>query len=215
MTTITIPRETWDAMREALEHGIKWLNICDKPRECIPLHEALSAAKAVSDEPKVKLIPTAEELGTPVQPQAQGEASCGTCGNTYLAVRTDVYKDKREFMYCDCCGAMADRKTWNRAHPQASEPVALKERSTNPLATQNQVELTDKASEPAWRDIETAPKDGTDFMGGWFDMPNFILGCSMRPVKYHQNSWWESSEDYKVRTPTHWMPLPAAPEDTK
>lgn len=63
-----------------------------------------------------------------------------------------------------------------------------------------------------WMPIETAPKDGTDFMGGWFDNPNFILGCSMRPVKYHMNSWWESNEDYKVRTPTHWMPLPPPPK---
>lgn len=34
------------------------------------------------------------------------------CGNDYLAIRTDIYKDKREFVYCDVCGALADRKTW-------------------------------------------------------------------------------------------------------
>jgi transcription elongation factor Elf1 len=38
--------------------------------------------------------------------------SCKLCGNTYLVTRTDVYKDKRAFVYCDCCGAMADSKTW-------------------------------------------------------------------------------------------------------
>jgi predicted RNA-binding Zn-ribbon protein involved in translation (DUF1610 family) len=41
--------------------------------------------------------------------------SCPNCGNEYLAIRTDVYKDKREFYYCDCCGAMADKKTWKKA----------------------------------------------------------------------------------------------------
>jgi len=29
----------------ALAHGIKWLNICDKPRECLPLHDALTAGR--------------------------------------------------------------------------------------------------------------------------------------------------------------------------
>lgn len=62
---ITIPRETFEAMREALRHGIRWLNICDKPRECIPMHEALSAAKIVDHS---------EQHIDRVQPQAQGEA---------------------------------------------------------------------------------------------------------------------------------------------
>ena len=69
-------------------------------------------------------------------------------------------------------------------------------------------------AEPAgWKPIETAPKDGTSFMAGWFDGPS-NPGCNMRPVKRHMGAWWESNEDYKVRTPTHWMPLPAAPKDT-
>ena len=64
-----------------------------------------------------------------------------------------------------------------------------------------------------WQPIETAPKDGTSFMAGWFDWPS-DPGCNMCPVKRHMGAWWESGEDYKVRTPTHWMPLPAAPKDT-
>lgn len=72
MTTITIPRETFDALREALENiaGDKWPDPEMTAEEYA--REALAAAKAVS-EPKVKLIPTAEELGTPVQPQAQAD----------------------------------------------------------------------------------------------------------------------------------------------
>jgi hypothetical protein len=42
--------------------------------------------------------------------------ACKTCGNEYLASRTDVHKDKRPFIYCDCCGAMADSKTWYLTH---------------------------------------------------------------------------------------------------
>jgi len=50
------------------------------------------------------------------------------CGNSYLAIRTDLYKDKREFIYCDCCGAMADRETWHRATlPAAAEAPALRD----------------------------------------------------------------------------------------
>ncbi len=44
--------------------------------------------------------------------KVQDLPSCATCDNSYLAIRTDVYKDKREFVYCDCCGAMADKATW-------------------------------------------------------------------------------------------------------
>lgn len=45
-----------------------------------------------------------------------------SCGNSYLAIRTDIYKDKREFIYCDCCGAMATRDLWCAA--LAAQPVA-------------------------------------------------------------------------------------------
>jgi len=38
--------------------------------------------------------------------------ACPVCENEYLALRTDVYKDARPFVYCDCCGAMADKRTW-------------------------------------------------------------------------------------------------------
>ena len=34
------------------------------------------------------------------------------CGNSYLAIRTDIYKDKRQFVYCDCCGALTTRDLW-------------------------------------------------------------------------------------------------------
>jgi hypothetical protein len=50
----------------------------------------------------------------PVQEPLPG--ACKTCGNEYLSSRTDVHKDKRPFIYCDCCGAMADSKTWYLTH---------------------------------------------------------------------------------------------------
>lgn len=53
-------------------------------------------------------------------------SSCKLCGNTYLAIRTDIYKDKRAFVYCDCCGAMADSKSWYMAHCNIEEQDAVK-----------------------------------------------------------------------------------------
>lgn len=40
-------------------------------------------------------------------------SKCPCCENEYLSIRTDFYKDSREFVYCDVCGAMADRRIWN------------------------------------------------------------------------------------------------------
>lgn len=68
------------------------------------------------------------------------------------------------------------------------------------------------AERAAWQPIETAPHDGTSFMAGWFDGPS-NPGCNMRPIKRYMGAWWESNEDYKVRTPTHWMPLPTPPKE--
>ena len=51
-------------------------------------------------------------------------SDCGTCGNYYLAIRTDLYKDKRPFVYCDCCGSMGDLKLWNRANAKPENPPA-------------------------------------------------------------------------------------------
>ena len=50
------------------------------------------------------------------------------CGNSYLAIRTDIYKDGREFIYCDCCGALADRKTWQAAFRPAPKVAGSSDR---------------------------------------------------------------------------------------
>jgi len=42
--------------------------------------------------------------------------NCPACGNNYLAIRTDISKDGREFIYCDCCGALATRNIWEMAN---------------------------------------------------------------------------------------------------
>lgn len=39
-----------EQQQKALKHAIKWLNICDKPRECMPLHAALAAGQQALEQ---------------------------------------------------------------------------------------------------------------------------------------------------------------------
>ena len=48
---------------------------------------------------------------------------CPRCGNSYLAIRTDFYKDKREFVYCDCCGCIAEKEIWNSIRLEQQTPA--------------------------------------------------------------------------------------------
>lgn len=55
-----------------------------------------------------------------------------------------------------------------------------------------------------WRSIETAPKDGTRVLichTGWYSP---VVG------RFELREWLD--DEQMVRLPTHWMPLPAAPE---
>lgn len=58
-----------------------------------------------------------------------------------------------------------------------------------------------------WQPIETAPKDGTDILLGFANdnRPAVVAG------------WYDNWEEYDTINvvkgrPTHWMPLPEAPE---
>jgi hypothetical protein len=70
----------------------------------------------------------------------------------------------------------------------------------------------------AWQPIETAPKDGTPVdlwqprIGRWtnmrWDYHNWMSG---KPVG--EKSWGGGSRDGPDAEPTHWMPVPAPPND--
>lgn len=65
-----------------------------------------------------------------------------------------------------------------------------------------------------WQPIETAPKDRTEVLifGMWATYP------TMHVAQWRQGQWKVDTEDgfWGVDvTPTHWMPLPATPTDTK
>ena len=58
-----------------------------------------------------------------------------------------------------------------------------------------------------WKPIESAPKDGTDFLAliPWQRKHHQMVGCFAPDGKFH--SWPGRS----VYAPTHWQPLPAPP----
>ena len=59
-----------------------------------------------------------------------------------------------------------------------------------------------------WQPIDTAPKDGTDVLV-WCGGAMFIACMEV-------GRWFFDRTDYSVKPlPTHWMPLPAPPENVK
>lgn len=70
-----------------------------------------------------------------------------------------------------------------------------------------------RAEGAGWQPIETAPKDGTRILVWIGD--DFPMVAKWKESKY--GSWWNPCEDLIADVlgacaPTHWMPLPAAPE---
>jgi hypothetical protein len=76
-----------------------------------------------------------------------------------------------------------------------------------------------------WQKMETAPKDGTEFLmvlerrvviGKWYDLTDnkyYDWSCDV-----HKGWCWEwdgHSGDCDTVQPTHWMPLPKPPEGVR
>jgi len=67
----------------------------------------------------------------------------------------------------------------------------------------NQLESALPVSRPTWRDIATAPKDGTRFIAWGPTMA--VAEC-----EWVRSAWYRSNQ-YPSVEPTHWMPLPDPP----
>ena len=63
-------------------------------------------------------------------------------------------------------------------------------------------------AKPQWRDIATAPKDGTWVLG--FGDGMGIVNC-VYIMACDRDIWFETYSENSV-TPKHWMPLPDGPE---
>lgn len=71
-----------------------------------------------------------------------------------------------------------------------------------------------------WQPIETAPKDGTwillykeQELSGIVQVDEWCP--SIQTVKWAYDRWCECSGYSAFATPTHWMPLPKPPTETK
>jgi len=56
---------------------------------------------------------------------------------------------------------------------------------------------------PTWRDIDSAPKDGTPILGGGYSCGEWYCVT----LEITSDNWRDDWED----APTHWQPLPSAP----
>ena len=83
--------------------------------------------------------------------------------------------------------------------------------SDETLVAELRAALAPGAGDEGWRDIATAPKDGTTILAYW-DV-GAIPECSVHASKFHKGQWYEPNEDYPQSNPTHWMPLPEPPRD--
>lgn len=57
-----------------------------------------------------------------------------------------------------------------------------------------------------WRDIESAPKDGTEILVSNNEF--------MALVSWYDGEWVEAARELDYMVPTHWMPLPPLPKDS-
>lgn len=67
---------------------------------------------------------------------------------------------------------------------------------------------------PEWRPMESAPKDGTEILLGWFHLPgqtNMDVG-SWLPSRNRWQGHYIVFTDHRASQPTHWMPLPEVPD---
>ncbi len=96
--------------------------------------------------------------------------------------------------------------------PTENERVLIEDAISGYVALQ-----AESSQGEGWRDIASAPKDGTDILA----IVDGVHPGTGRPfipevVYWDSNQWWNCmwspEEDRCLYEPTHWMPLPAAPQ---
>lgn len=62
-----------------------------------------------------------------------------------------------------------------------------------------------------WQPIETAPKDGTDFLAWLMGNTHMVIYFDASIDSLYPWRATDSNSCYHVDAPTHWMPLPEPP----
>lgn len=78
-------------------------------------------------------------------------------------------------------------------------------------------ENTLRSLDDGWRPIESAPKDGTWVLGYWPTVcPQDRINTMQWYVSVFDGSYWmDAGNHLDWLEPTHWMPLPALPQDKR
>lgn len=224
---ITVPRETWDALREVLklcyEHCRVYHPEVDTNNVGQSVRQALTAANAVS-EPKVKLIPTAQEMGTPVQPQFVGCAyyeSNGGCCESEEPCKADVQNNavvqpqaqgeasKSQKTWCEYVAGVVC--TYLNEPDNGDKYKAIAGIIERRLWALPAPDAGNPITESGWRPIETAPKDGSEILLGHPD-GSMAVGWWREARSHGRVAGWSDGDDFAMTWPSHWKPKPAAPE---
>ncbi|MBJ2162910.1 DUF551 domain-containing protein [Acidovorax sp. IB03] len=103
----------------------------------------------------------------------------------------------------------------NREFPGSAKGAAITSESPTPPAEQQATKETSGGFH-VWRDISTAPKDGSRFVATGHNYGLYSEGRHACVAQWFRGSWIEASEwneASELTYLTHWMPLPSPPDD--
>lgn len=103
-------------------------------------------------------------------------------------------------------------RIWTQAQPAPSKAFCSysdKPEPINGFTEYVRVDLTLPQGPVGWRDISTAPKDGTRFLA-FEQSGDYCISECWWQHDFQEWSGWQNDWDNEPN-PTHWMPLPAAP----
>lgn len=134
---------------------------------------------------------------------------CPFCGGEAEHILDNIYSNDPKrihatWVQCTKCGSDGKHIVDRHDNDHRSEAIKAWNTRTQPPA------LSEPKEE--WRDIESAPKDGTEIWGYWEHLPNKWQGVVKAFFDDGEDLIWLGNDWGSINaTPTHWMPLPNPP----